>query len=230
VIWDFLKENWLFIVIVLGTLALVTLAYMIYVLDNRRRLRKMESQFPKEPDVPQKIISLQDLIDQDVIDSQDRKFVEPEKKPQPLADLGIFSSKIIDPDTYSDKSVSVDESMDEIRNDIIPKEILPDEDPIPDVIEEKKPAMPPKKPAVKKQNDVAKSIPKKKTETVKKDLGRYHVLYREDDDMWYVKREGSDRTLRILPTQREAIAYATIKAITQDTGFIVHNKDGKIRK
>ena len=55
-------------------------------------------------------------------------------------------------------------------------------------------------------------------------------MYRKEDKRWYIKREGSDKILRVLDTQREAIAYATIKAITQDTGFIIHNQDGKIRK
>jgi len=72
---------------------------------------------------------------------------------------------------------------------------------------------------------------KKKTEKEDKpDLGKYHILYREKDDMWYVKREGSDKTIRVLHTKKEAVAYATIKAINQDTNIVVHGKDGKIEK
>lgn len=63
-----------------------------------------------------------------------------------------------------------------------------------------------------------------------KSLGRYHVIYRVADQRWVVKREGSSKVLRTLHTQKEAIAYATIKAITQDTTFVIHKKDGKIRK
>ncbi len=69
-----------------------------------------------------------------------------------------------------------------------------------------------------------------KTKTPKVELGRYHVLYRKEDDKWYIKREGSDRIIRVLETQKEAIAYATIKAINQDTTIVIHKKDGKIRK
>lgn len=65
---------------------------------------------------------------------------------------------------------------------------------------------------------------------IKKDLGRYHIIYRKDDGMWIIKREGSHRVLRVLHTQKEAIAYATIKAITQDTTYVIHKKDGKIRR
>lgn len=64
----------------------------------------------------------------------------------------------------------------------------------------------------------------------KKTLGRYHVLYRAADDSWIVKREGSDRILRTLETQKDAIAYANIKALSNDTQIVIHKKDGKIRK
>lgn len=64
----------------------------------------------------------------------------------------------------------------------------------------------------------------------KKTLGRYHVLYRSADDSWIVKREGSDRILRVLETQKDAIAFATIKALSNDTQIVIHKKDGKIRK
>ncbi|MFO7968779.1 MAG: DUF2188 domain-containing protein [Candidatus Izemoplasmatales bacterium] len=63
-----------------------------------------------------------------------------------------------------------------------------------------------------------------------KDFGKYHVLYREKDKRWYVKREGSEKTLRVLHTKEEAIAWATIKAINQDTNIVIHNKEGKIEK
>lgn len=62
------------------------------------------------------------------------------------------------------------------------------------------------------------------------ELGKYHVLYRDKDKKWYVKREGSERTLRVLYTKKEAIAYATIKAINQDTNIVIHGKDGKIER
>lgn len=63
-----------------------------------------------------------------------------------------------------------------------------------------------------------------------KELGKYHVLYRKEDNKWYIKREGSDKTLRVLETQAEAIAWATIKALNQDTTIVIHKRDGKIRK
>ncbi|MDD3712409.1 MAG: DUF2188 domain-containing protein [Candidatus Izemoplasmatales bacterium] len=70
----------------------------------------------------------------------------------------------------------------------------------------------------------------KETKEETKDLGKYHVLYRKDDNKWYVKREGSEKILRVLETQAEAIAWATIKALNQDTAIVIHKRDGKIRK
>ena len=80
----------------------------------------------------------------------------------------------------------------------------------------------------KKEKDRLEKANVEKAEA--KELGKYHVLYRKDDNKWYVKREGSDKTLRVLETQAEAIAWATIKALNQDTTIVIHKRDGKIRK
>lgn len=97
----------------------------------------------------------------------------------------------------------------------------------------------PKKIEPEKDDDVAEAKAEvetkdeeveKETKEETKDLGKYHVLYRKDDNKWYVKREGSDKILRVLETQAEAIAWATIKALNQDTAIVIHKRDGKIRK
>lgn len=80
----------------------------------------------------------------------------------------------------------------------------------------------------KEQKRLEKQKEEENEET--KELGKYHVLYRKDDNKWYVKREGSEKTLRVLETQAEAIAWATIKALNQDTTIVIHKRDGKIRK
>lgn len=64
----------------------------------------------------------------------------------------------------------------------------------------------------------------------KKSPPKYHVLYRSTDNTWYVKVEGSENIIGTLETQREAISFATIKALKSDSVVIVHRKDGKIRK
>jgi len=69
-----------------------------------------------------------------------------------------------------------------------------------------------------------------KDEEEKTELGKYHITYRQKDNKWIVVREGSDKTIRVLHTKKEAIAYATIKAINQDTNIVIHGEDGKIEK
>ena len=85
-------------------------------------------------------------------------------------------------------------------------------------VEDKKPAV------VQKGIIVQKPKPKKKVPP------KFHVLYRATDNSWYVKVEGNDSVIGTLETQREAISYATIKALKSDSVVIVHRKDGKIRK
>ncbi|MDP2425511.1 MAG: DUF2188 domain-containing protein [Candidatus Izemoplasmatales bacterium] len=64
----------------------------------------------------------------------------------------------------------------------------------------------------------------------KKPLGKYHVLFRQSDEKWIVKRENGERIIRVLETQKEAISFATIKALMNNTSIVIHKKDGKIRK
>lgn len=60
--------------------------------------------------------------------------------------------------------------------------------------------------------------------------GKFHVLYNKDEDRWYVKREGEETISKLLHTQTEGIAYATIKALENDTNIVVHDEEGKIIK
>lgn len=77
--------------------------------------------------------------------------------------------------------------------------------------------------------DVLLTIVKPKTEEVST-AGKFHVLPRKEDKMWYVKQEGKDETTRDFYTQNEAIAYATIQALHLNTTIVVHDEDGKIIK
>jgi competence protein ComGC len=105
------------------------------------------------------------------------------------------------------------------------QEVETDDFEIPEELSEKEFEELEKKP-VAETEEVKEKEPKEET----KELGKYHVLYRKEDNKWYIKREGSDKTLRVLETQAEAIAWATIKALNQDTAIVIHKRDGKIRK
>lgn len=71
-------------------------------------------------------------------------------------------------------------------------------------------------------------IPKEKRSD--KDLGKYHVTFKKENQKWYVKKEGEDLPQRELLTKTEAIAYATMKALEYNTSIVVHDEDGKISK
>lgn len=118
-----------------------------------------------------------------------------------------------------------------IKKDVPPmiKRTLP---PLDDDIKPKKAvkSTPKPTPAPKKSEPAVTQVIKKKAEPKKKTPPKYHVLYRPIDDKWYVKKEGSETIISVLETQREAISFATIKALTSDSDVIVHRKDGKIRK
>ncbi|MBQ3063298.1 MAG: DUF2188 domain-containing protein [Clostridia bacterium] len=57
----------------------------------------------------------------------------------------------------------------------------------------------------------------------------YHVTLREDG-RWQVKAEKAVKALKVFDTQKEAIAFAETIAENQDGTFVIHKKDGKIRK
>ncbi len=121
------------------------------------------------------------------------------------------------------------------NGEILPTLVIAPTDPA--VEPEVTPVIPPVQPVEKPQaievSDKPTEEPIATTESQpkpKKPLGRYHVMFRAADEKWIVKRENADRIIRVLETQKEAISFATIKALTNETTIVIHKKDGKIRK
>ncbi len=213
--WGFFEEYWQFLVLVAGILTVITLGYLLYNLHNRLKLKHRHP--PQKNDANREVkISLKELIDTEIMKT-------PEKTPE--------SPQIVSPDAQP--PVQAPKPANSLGNSQAGAERLPLSPPqkmiagttatqaaSPKTAATPAPLKPDAPTAQAADADAGK----------KKQLGKYHVLYRKEDKRWYIKREGSDKILRVLDTQREAIAYATIKAITQDTGFIIHNQDGKIRK
>jgi len=205
---------------------LITVAYLLYTHFHRVPAKKKTGRRPAQsPEDSELKISLKDLIDTEMlgkdqdhvktIDKADQSSATTSQIPEDKGGSGSAPTK---PPT-SDPVVSVEPAP--IHN---PKTDLP-----PTTRSEPKPPSSLVEPSSKTSESEST---RKQTEAKpkSKELGKYHVLYRREDKRWYVKREGSERILRVLDTQREAIAYATIKAITQNTAFVVHKQDGKIRK
>ena len=57
----------------------------------------------------------------------------------------------------------------------------------------------------------------------------YHVSLNANGK-WQVKAEKAEKALKLFDTQKAAIAYAETIAENQDGNFVIHKKDGKIRK
>lgn len=79
-------------------------------------------------------------------------------------------------------------------------------------------------------DDLIEDVLKLSEQTPAEVGGKYHVLYRKEDNLWYVKREGQGIVGDMLLTQHEAIAFATIQSLKNDTTIVVHDEEGRISK
>lgn len=198
---EFLREYWLYLTIVLGVVFLLSLGFMGYTWYSKRKADQNKQQHPTNKKQRDDEIKMS-LKDliKDELSAVDTSPAE--------------TVLLTDPESSQAESPHIP-SLEETP----PLSVAPATGTaFPDPVLMTPPSSPP----------ASESPVKARKE--KKELGRYHVLYRKEDNQWYVKREGTDRILRVLPTQREAIAFATIKAITQNTSFVIHRQDGKIRK
>lgn len=83
----------------------------------------------------------------------------------------------------------------------------------------------PKKAAAPKEK---KEAPK---EVVKKDNAKnLYILWREEDRKWLVKKEGSDKPMKLFFTKDEAETYANDLAEKQGVRVVRLKKDGKFQK
>ena len=57
----------------------------------------------------------------------------------------------------------------------------------------------------------------------------YHIVLRQDGK-WQVKREKGAKAIKLFDTQAEAIAFAKARAEQFGVDFVIHKKDGKIRR
>ncbi len=229
--WD---EYLGFILIFAGTILLIVLVYWLM---TRPKVEYVEEDMPEENQEPE----------EDGIHTTE--YVVAEKEPVAETDKHEEMPEII---TYMPDSHEEEEESDEISSNLN-EEDEEEEEEIHEVLKEepkKKVEKVNENPTVrlnisyqdKRKMSVAdKSGPdiqeeihrqiKREEEMEDKDPSRrYHVLFLKDEGTWYVKREGNDEIVKILLTQKEAIAYATIWALRNDTSVVVHRKDGVIRR
>jgi uncharacterized protein YdaT len=84
--------------------------------------------------------------------------------------------------------------------------------------------------AIKEDSESTKAENNEVSETEEKKTRKeiYHVT--QHPDGWKVKKSGGKRAIKVFRTQSEAIDYAKHLAETHDTSFVIHKKDGSIRK
>jgi hypothetical protein len=206
---NLITENLTFFIIGLVVILIVIVAYITFIVPKSYTPKKDKE---KKPLVDMdEIDKITDQIEEDDFESklEPEKSLNEEEKPLPIQE-SLSTEEIIEDDEL-EPELTEDDELDEPVQENDP---LNDEETEEDELE------------LKEESQEAEE--EEKGEPVK--LGKYHILYRDKDDKWYVKREGSEKTIRVLHTKKEAIAYATIKAINQDTNIVIHSKDGKIEK
>ncbi len=205
---EFLKEYIIFFIMILSTIIILTIIYILITKSNK---------------------NYEEFEEDEVVSKDEVK----EEKSEVLDDSPLVSTENIPTIITSfAKNHEERENEDEISSNLY-KIKNPDEEE--EILEEKvnKDSYVLRK---EKSNDLSEkefSFLYEKEEdidTEKNPNKRYHVLYQREDNKWFVKREGNKKILKYFETQKEAIAYATIKSLENETSVVVHRRDGVIRK
>ncbi len=209
----FLKEYMIFLIMIFSTIIIMTIIYILITKSNSE-----EEEIYKENNIS----SEENLSKEEIINNELPK-ISPEDMPTIITSF----SKNHEEKEYEDeissnlyKIKNPDASEDNLSN----KEQEDFEDETLDSY------------TLRKNNDLAEkefSFLYEKDEDLdieKNPNKRYHVLYQKENNKWFVKREGNKKILKLFETQKEAIAFATIKSLENDTSVVVHRRDGVIRK
>lgn len=86
----------------------------------------------------------------------------------------------------------------------------------------------PKKTAAK--TEAAPKAEPKKAEPKKPAPKKQYVTWREEDRVWVVKKEGSDKATKLFRTKAEAEEFANQLAENQGSRVVRQKKDGKFQK
>ncbi|MBU0997630.1 MAG: DUF2188 domain-containing protein [Firmicutes bacterium] len=237
---DFMKQNAIFLAVVFGTLLVIVIAYLLY--TRKSKSNSLRNIVEAKPEVSEKTF---DHLPDDLVE-------KPEEEPStedevPLQDETKSVAETMEETNESETDVSLVEESDKANGSIDELEQPKPEERTEVSIDLKASLSQLEKEvmgnqAVENEDDSFESqVDSYEDEegvedfsgeitTEKKELGKYHIIFRKTDKMWIIKREGSHKVIKTLHTQNEAIAYATIKSIKQKTTYVIHKRDGKIRK
>ncbi len=202
------------IIIFVGIVVTIFVVYYLFFAPKSKGFNKKQKILKEKPKNEELLIHTEQKTDVQETVEQEAMTIDTQANPLPLTNDFATVDKVIEENLKPEDSLEKEETEPFLKKELQDQEQKTEEN-LADDASEKTPD----------EDDLEEEI-----ETSKDELGRYHVLYRRDDKKWYIKREGSDKVIRVLETQKEAIAYATIKAINQDTTIVIHKKDGKIRK
>ncbi|GEM_PF-1170259 len=239
---DFLKQNAIFLAVVFGTLLVIVIAYLLYTWKSKSNAM---NHF-KDSETP---------VNNPVDNLPDEQVELPEEKSSTQEELPVQDETTSVAETTEEEESTNDALKENLENTLIPLEVeesqplINEEQKEPDVDLNEKLSMLETKIVSSNSDDSEPSedesfesnedsfddeegVEDFSGEAVpeKKELGKYHIIFRQMDKMWIIKREGSHKVIKALHTQNEAIAYATIKSIKQKTTYVIHKRDGKIRK
>lgn len=222
--WEFIVRYWTYLL----TVALILIGILVAAFIMNTKTRYQEDSESDEEEEEEEIVP-EPVKNEET--TPEPVPTEPVLQPLPKESLEenktVLPEQPVNPQPLQPSVNEIAKTVsEEVKTETVPKAedqpVSNDEDSIASVIPENV-----NQPELTKSMDPEE--PKKPEPKPKKPLGKYHVMYRADGK-WIVKREGSQTIFRVLETQREAISWATIKALPQDIGIVVHQKDGKIRK
>ncbi|MFH0993690.1 MAG: DUF2188 domain-containing protein [bacterium] len=215
----FFAEWWQYLAIVGGTIVVIVVAFIIFTsierhaAVNSRRIRHVEPRPEPRPEPVSELVANPVAAvapaSKSTAPAVTDTLLAPEPTPTTMPETTMATNPTIWETATASLAVKAPEGATE-----------PEVGPHPEPIDAT---------TIKSEADNAPTKPVKPVQP-KPVLGKYHVLYRPEDGKWYVKREGSQKIIKVLETQTDAINWTTIRALTQDIGMVVHKKDGKIRK
>lgn len=237
---DFMKQNAIFLAVVFGTLLVIVIAYLLY--TRKSKSNSLRNIVEAKPEVSEKTF---DPLPDDLVEKPDE---EPSTEDEvPLQDETTSVAETTEETNESETEVSLVEESDKANGSIdVLEKIKTEENPEVSIdlkaslsqlekevlgnqaVENEDDSFEAEEDSYEDEEGVEDFSGEITTE--KKELGKYHIIFRKTDKMWIIKREGSHKVIKTLHTQNEAIAYATIKSIKQKTTYVIHKRDGKIRK
>jgi hypothetical protein len=208
---NFLQEYWLFLTVVLGTILIIVTIYIIFSWRNRKQFPKTQTAVKNVPFPTKEAKILASVNNQENFEEDEQKLPEDQ----------VITPQISEKKEEVLKTPHVENLVKEVKETVIVNNENNNDDEDDDHFDDDNTNL---------DLDNESDIEDFDDTSEKKEFGAYHIIFRRKDQKWIIKREGSKKIYRTLDTQKEAIAYATIKSIVHDTTYVIHKKDGKIRK